>query len=121
MKVTGRRTYDSLNGKWKTMRPKVAQFCRVYNNVVKRAMSGAVDEDYTHKALFEYQGEYEVPFTLLHVGWKPQGRGGAKVQRPMGRDKAKKKPTTSSASSASVNKEALARLVVSEYASLNEP
>ncbi|GJV10866.1 hypothetical protein Tco_1352407 [Tanacetum coccineum] len=53
MKVTGRRTYNSLNGKWNTLRPKVAQFCGVYSNIVRRAMGGVGDEDYTLKTLVE--------------------------------------------------------------------
>ncbi|GKA90746.1 hypothetical protein Tco_0812616 [Tanacetum coccineum] len=43
------------------------------------------------------------------------------VQRLMGMDTAKKKTTASSTSSASGNEEALARFIVSEYASFNEP
>ncbi|GJW58775.1 hypothetical protein Tco_0105506 [Tanacetum coccineum] len=43
------------------------------------------------------------------------------VQRPIDWDKAKKKAATSSASSTSGNEEVLARLMISEYAILNEP
>ncbi|GJU76699.1 hypothetical protein Tco_1273769 [Tanacetum coccineum] len=34
LNVTSRQTYDMVNGKWKTSRPKVGQFCGVNNNVV---------------------------------------------------------------------------------------
>ncbi|GJZ35845.1 hypothetical protein Tco_0581662 [Tanacetum coccineum] len=68
MKVTGVQTYKSLNGSWKNLCPKVAQFCGVYNNVIHRAHSGIEDEE-----------EMEVH----------------EVQRPMGRDGAKKKAATS--------------------------
>ncbi|GJY01976.1 hypothetical protein Tco_0360128 [Tanacetum coccineum] len=50
-----------VNEKWKTVRPKVAQF-----NVTRREVSGVVDGDYTEKELLEYQVEDRVPFTLLH-------------------------------------------------------
>ncbi|GJV47554.1 hypothetical protein Tco_1437766 [Tanacetum coccineum] len=39
--------------KWNTLRPKVAQFCGVYSNVVRRAMGRVGDEDYTLKTLVE--------------------------------------------------------------------
>ncbi|GKE74038.1 hypothetical protein Tco_1536079, partial [Tanacetum coccineum] len=57
-----RQIYDMVNEKWKTVRPKVAQF-----NVTRREVSGVVDGDYTEKELLEYQVEDRVPFTLLHV------------------------------------------------------
>ncbi|GJS62808.1 nucleotide-binding alpha-beta plait domain-containing protein [Tanacetum coccineum] len=51
MKVTGVRTYDSLNEKWKNLRRKMAHFCGVYNNATRRAQSGAGHGYYTHKTL----------------------------------------------------------------------
>nr|GFB03710.1 hypothetical protein [Tanacetum cinerariifolium] len=42
------------------------------------------------------------------------------VRRPMRRENAKKKRETSSSSSSSVNEEALASLMVNEYAMINE-
>ncbi|GJR73057.1 putative RNA-directed DNA polymerase, eukaryota, reverse transcriptase zinc-binding domain protein [Tanacetum coccineum] len=91
MKVTGVRTYDSLNEKWKNLRRKMAHFCGVYNNATRRSQSGARHEDYTHKTL--------------------EG------------DKVMKKATTSSmpsTSSTAGSDEALARFMVTEYASQNE-
>nr|GEV93973.1 hypothetical protein [Tanacetum cinerariifolium] len=40
------RTYHMINGKWKTMRLKVASFCGVYDNVFWMECSGANDGDY---------------------------------------------------------------------------
>ncbi|GKC60799.1 hypothetical protein Tco_1088397, partial [Tanacetum coccineum] len=54
--ITNCQTYDMINGKWKTVRTKVAQFCEA---------GGDEEEDVQD------------------------------VQRPMGRDKAKKKTSTS--------------------------
>ncbi|GKC84203.1 RNA-directed DNA polymerase, eukaryota [Tanacetum coccineum] len=48
------------------VRPKVATFCGVYDNVYRIYRSGANDADYLQKAQIEYQVEYGVPFTLLH-------------------------------------------------------
>ncbi|GKB46177.1 hypothetical protein Tco_0896930 [Tanacetum coccineum] len=46
-KIPDCRTYDMVNGKWKTMRPNGARFCGVHVNVMRRAqMSGARGEDY---------------------------------------------------------------------------
>ncbi|GKD20952.1 hypothetical protein Tco_1222655 [Tanacetum coccineum] len=64
--ITIRQTYDMVNGKWKTVRPKVAQICGVYHNVTRRALSGSGDGDYTHLALLKYQAKSEVLFTLTH-------------------------------------------------------
>nr|GEU97392.1 hypothetical protein [Tanacetum cinerariifolium] len=64
--ITHRRTYDMVNGKWKTVRPKVCTFCGVYVNAIQTYTNGASDSDYLHMALTDYQAEYGVPFTLLH-------------------------------------------------------
>ncbi|GKC26251.1 hypothetical protein Tco_1033545 [Tanacetum coccineum] len=46
-KMEGRRTYDMVLGKWKSVRPVVVRFCGVYSNVMRMAQeSGAGDEDY---------------------------------------------------------------------------
>nr|GEV86302.1 hypothetical protein [Tanacetum cinerariifolium] len=66
-KAYGRRTYDMMNGKWKTVRPNVAQFCGVYANVMRRAQTnGAGDEDYYAMALLDYKAEHGMTFTLRH-------------------------------------------------------
>nr|GEW27509.1 hypothetical protein [Tanacetum cinerariifolium] len=64
--ITQRRTYDMVNRKWKTVRPKVCTFCGVYANAVQMYTSGASDTNYLRRALIDYQAEYGVPFTLLH-------------------------------------------------------
>nr|GEX10897.1 hypothetical protein [Tanacetum cinerariifolium] len=64
--ITHRRTYDMVNEKWKTVRPKVCIFCGVYANAIQTYTSGASDSDYLQRALTDYQAEYVVPFTLLH-------------------------------------------------------
>nr|GEV45490.1 ribonuclease H-like domain-containing protein [Tanacetum cinerariifolium] len=66
-KQPGRRTYDMVNGKWKTVRLNVAQFCGVHANVMRRAhASGTRDEDYFGTTLLDYQVEHEIPYTLRH-------------------------------------------------------
>ncbi|GJZ29012.1 zinc finger BED domain-containing protein RICESLEEPER 2-like protein [Tanacetum coccineum] len=66
-KALGCRTYDMMNGKWKTMRPNVAWFCGVYTNVIRRAhASGARDKDYFAMALLDYEAEHGMSFTLRH-------------------------------------------------------
>ena len=60
-----RRTYDMVCGKWKTVRPNVARFCGVYNNVKHMyPMSGVGDEDYYNTTTLNYEAEYGVKFTL---------------------------------------------------------
>ncbi|GJZ20945.1 hypothetical protein Tco_0557984 [Tanacetum coccineum] len=82
-----------------------------------KGVSRAGDEDCTQKALVEYQAEYGV---YVEAGGEEEEEV-QEVQRPIDWDKAKKKATTSSASSTSGNEEALATLMISEYAILNEP
>ncbi|GJR76277.1 glutathione S-transferase T3-like protein [Tanacetum coccineum] len=63
----GRRTYDMVNGKWKTVRPAVVRFCGVYGNVLRRLQeSGASDEDYYAMALVDYEAETGTTFKLRH-------------------------------------------------------
>ncbi|GJY20489.1 RNA-directed DNA polymerase, eukaryota [Tanacetum coccineum] len=64
--ITQRLTYDMVNGKWKTMRPKVCTFYGVYANTIRTYTSVAIDADYLQRALIDYQAEYGVSFTLLH-------------------------------------------------------
>ncbi|GJR32710.1 putative reverse transcriptase domain-containing protein [Tanacetum coccineum] len=46
----GKRTYDMVIGKWKTVRPAVVRFCGVYNNIMRMGPeSEAGDEDYILK------------------------------------------------------------------------
>ncbi|GJY02068.1 putative reverse transcriptase domain-containing protein, partial [Tanacetum coccineum] len=62
-----RRTYDMVVRKWKTVRPVVVQFYRVYGNVIRMAHeSGAGDEDYVQKAMIHYQAETGLPFKFRH-------------------------------------------------------
>ncbi|GJT58194.1 hypothetical protein Tco_0993248 [Tanacetum coccineum] len=99
------------------------------------ARNEAEDGDYIQLALIEYQAEYEIPFRLIHC-WKELRKChkwkrvelpnfeadkadknkrykssfcSSEVQRPMGRDLAKKKASASSTSSSSNNEDALAR------------
>ena len=54
-------------GKWKTMRPNVARFCGVYNNIMRmQPVSGAGDDDYYNRATLNYEAEYGVKFTQKH-------------------------------------------------------
>nr|GEU60569.1 hypothetical protein [Tanacetum cinerariifolium] len=66
-KALDRRTYDMINGKWKTMRPNVARFCGTYANVMHMVQeSRAADEDYYNRALLNYEAEQGMHFTLCH-------------------------------------------------------
>ncbi|GJU45140.1 hypothetical protein Tco_1202406 [Tanacetum coccineum] len=66
-KMYGRRTYDMVNGKWKTVRPNVVRFCGVYSSIMRRLQeSGAGDEDYYNRLLLDYEAETGVPFKLRH-------------------------------------------------------
>ncbi|GKB29580.1 hypothetical protein Tco_0868981 [Tanacetum coccineum] len=65
--MEGRRTYDMVVGKWKTVRPAVVQFCGVYGNVMRMAQeSGAGDEDYVQREMIHYQDETGVPIKFRH-------------------------------------------------------
>ncbi|GJV65113.1 hypothetical protein Tco_1475941 [Tanacetum coccineum] len=84
-KTPGRRMYDMVNGKWKTVRLNVAQFCGVYANVMRRVQeSGDGDEGYYARALLDYEDEHGMSFTLCHYDEKDKMNA---VERLMGRDK----------------------------------
>ncbi|GJV28486.1 uncharacterized mitochondrial protein-like protein [Tanacetum coccineum] len=140
-KMYDRRTYDMVNAKWKTMRPNVVRFCEVHGNVMRRLQeSGAGDKDYYNRALLDYKAK-----TRVSEGsgkrYKKSGSSSFntefgktsinlnvdvgddeedevhKIQRPIGRDKAKgsmKKKGQRVSGSSSTNDEALTRLMVSE-------
>ncbi|GJY95013.1 hypothetical protein Tco_0511374, partial [Tanacetum coccineum] len=66
-KQYGRRTYDMVNGKCKTVRLAVVRFCGVYGNVMRRLQeSEASDEDYYARELVDYEAETGTTFKLLH-------------------------------------------------------
>ncbi|GJY92130.1 glutathione S-transferase T3-like protein [Tanacetum coccineum] len=66
-KQEGRRTYDMVVEKWKTVCPTVVRFCEVYGNVMHMAQeSGAGDEDYVQRPMIHYQDETGVPFKFRH-------------------------------------------------------
>ncbi|GJT99427.1 hypothetical protein Tco_1109766 [Tanacetum coccineum] len=107
MGVIGIHTYDSISGKWKSIRPKIDQFCSTYISVVRKSENGVNDEHFLQKAINEYVDEYGTHFNLHHV-WRilKDSQGGfnlnnvvdeyeeeEKVQevRSIGRDKSKKK------------------------------
>ncbi|GKB60589.1 hypothetical protein Tco_0916775 [Tanacetum coccineum] len=118
-----RQMYDMINGKWKTVRPNLARFCRVYINVIRRAQkSGVGDEDYYVLKGSPKWMDIEVPnFASKHqasMRYKTSGSGSFNKE-----DKAKglkKKGSRSSGSSSSTNDKGLARLIVSELAIHNE-
>ncbi|GJW96030.1 clathrin heavy chain 2-like protein [Tanacetum coccineum] len=64
--ITRRRTYDMINENYKTMRLKLVAVCGMYHNVTRMAISEAEDENYTQKALLDFQAKYGVSFTLTH-------------------------------------------------------
>nr|GEX14466.1 hypothetical protein [Tanacetum cinerariifolium]GEX14471.1 hypothetical protein [Tanacetum cinerariifolium] len=142
-KQYGRRTYDGVLGKWKTMRPSVIRFSGIYSNVMRTAQeSGAGDEDYVQKAMIHYEVETRIPFKLRHC-WKVLKDQSEKasinlntnvgnndedevqeIRRPEGRDKARgagrknkrSKPTGSS----TLNEDEMARLMVTEMTTLEK-
>ncbi|GKE85510.1 hypothetical protein Tco_1559252 [Tanacetum coccineum] len=66
-KQYGRRTYDAVLEKWKTVRPSVIRFSRIYSNVMRMAQeSGARDEDYVQRAMIHYEIETKISFKLRH-------------------------------------------------------
>ncbi|GJS26461.1 ribonuclease H-like domain-containing protein [Tanacetum coccineum] len=118
-----KRSYDSVNCKWKNrIRPKVSQFCEIYNSVRDRHQSGSCDNTVYQEAELEYRTIYNAPFTLTecwkilkdHPKWKKEIRIGVnlndeaadsedveaqEVPAPIGRDRAKKKGSSSGARS----------------------
>ncbi|GJW53286.1 RNA-directed DNA polymerase, eukaryota [Tanacetum coccineum] len=64
--IAKRQTYDMVNRKWKTVRPKVVSFCGAYANTIRTYNSEAGYADYLQRAMTDYQVEYRVPFTLVH-------------------------------------------------------
>ncbi|GKA27035.1 glutathione S-transferase T3-like protein [Tanacetum coccineum] len=66
-KQYGRRTYDVVLGKWKTVRPFVIRFSGIYSNVMRMAQeSGVGDEDYVQRAMIHYEIKTGIPFKLRH-------------------------------------------------------
>ncbi|GJR73929.1 putative reverse transcriptase domain-containing protein [Tanacetum coccineum] len=54
-------------GKWKTVRPSVVQFCGIYNNIMRMGPeSGAEDADYVQRAMIHYEIDTRLPFKLRH-------------------------------------------------------
>ncbi|GKB25022.1 reverse transcriptase domain-containing protein [Tanacetum coccineum] len=65
-----KRSYDSVNCKWKNrIRPKVSQFCEIYNSVKDRHQSGSCDNIVYQEAKLEYRTIYNAPFVLTDC-WK---------------------------------------------------
>nr|GEW38546.1 hypothetical protein [Tanacetum cinerariifolium] len=94
----GRRTYDMVNIKWKTVRPDMVRFCGVYGNVKHRKASINLNANVGDDKEDEVQ----------------------EIRRPMGRDKVKdaaKKKGSRALGSSSMNDEALTRLMVTEMTS----
>ncbi|GJS76825.1 hypothetical protein Tco_0726706 [Tanacetum coccineum] len=104
-----KRSYDSVNYKWKNrIHPKVSQFCEIYNSVKDRHQSGACDNTIYQEAEIEYRTIYCSAFALTkcssdlaHIGVDLNDEAtdseDVKVQevRPMGRNRAKKKGSSS--------------------------
>ncbi|GJT55814.1 hypothetical protein Tco_0990868 [Tanacetum coccineum] len=66
-KQHGRRMYNAVLGKWKTVRPFVIRFSDIYSNVMRMAQdSGSGDEDYVQSAMIQYEIETGIPFKLCH-------------------------------------------------------
>ncbi|GKE33465.1 hypothetical protein Tco_1452787 [Tanacetum coccineum] len=62
------RTYDMVNGKWKTVRPNVARFCGVYANVMRRGRRVEPESKITSKRHFltmKLNTEYRLHFVLV--------------------------------------------------------
>ncbi|GJY20108.1 hypothetical protein Tco_0392674 [Tanacetum coccineum] len=103
-----KRSYDSVNCKWKNrIRPKVNQFCEIYNSVKDRHQSGACDTTIYQESEIEYRTIFNAPFALTgcwkilkdHSKWKKLKCQKVQEVAPMGRDRAKKKASSSGARS----------------------
>nr|GEW78587.1 hypothetical protein [Tanacetum cinerariifolium] len=137
-KQEGRRTYDMVVGKRKSLRLTVVRFCGVYDNVMRMAQeSGAGDEDYVQKAMIHYEHETGVPFRYRHCwdvlkdspkfqeiafsNFNQGSEGSSKRHKSFGstswRDKARaaaKNKGSKASGSSTMNDDALARLMVNE-------
>ncbi|GJR29573.1 hypothetical protein Tco_1105805 [Tanacetum coccineum] len=98
-----KRSYDSVNCKWKNrIRPKVSQFCEIYSSVQDRHQSGSCENIVYQEAKLEYRTIYNAPFALTdsHIGLDLNDEAAdsedVDVQEvaPMGRDLAKKKASS---------------------------
>ncbi|GKE26896.1 glutathione S-transferase T3-like protein [Tanacetum coccineum] len=132
-KQYGRRTYDMVNGKWKTVRPTGVRFCGVYGNVMRRGQeSGASDEDYFERALMDYQAETGTTFKYRHCWeilknspkWmksevlsKRYKSSESSSDKAIDAGKKKGSRVLRASGSSSMNDEALARLMVTEMTS----
>nr|GEV20730.1 hypothetical protein [Tanacetum cinerariifolium] len=71
-----KRSYDSVNCKWKNrIRPKVSQFCEIYNSVQDRHQSGSCENTIYQEAELDYRTIYNAPFDCWkilkdHLKWK---------------------------------------------------
>ncbi|GKE32482.1 hypothetical protein Tco_1451804 [Tanacetum coccineum] len=133
----GRRTYDMVLGKWKTVRPSVVRFYGIYNNIMHMGpKSGAGDAYYVQRAMIHYEIDTRLPFKLRkcweilkdHPKWQEiaipnfntgsEGDEVREIQRPEGRDKARvdarKNKGSKSSASPSVNEDALSRLMLDQ-------
>nr|GEW39381.1 glutathione S-transferase T3-like [Tanacetum cinerariifolium] len=93
-----KRSYDSINCKWKNRnRHKVSKFYEIYNSVKERNQSGECDNTIYQEAEIEYHTIYRSAFALT----ESTDSEDAEVQevRPMDRDAAKKKGLSSGARS----------------------
>ncbi|GJS77612.1 hypothetical protein Tco_0727493 [Tanacetum coccineum] len=111
MGVTDVRTYDSLNRKWRRLRPNVAQLCLSYSNVVQRNKDGSCDES------------AKGGFNLNNSVGEEKDEEAREIQ-PMRKDKAKKKVASLSiplASSDASGDEPFVKLLVNEFTSAQLP
>nr|GEV51379.1 hypothetical protein [Tanacetum cinerariifolium] len=105
-----KRSYDSVNCKWKNrICPKVSQFCEIYNSVKDRHQSGACDATIYQEAKIETsettsQGNSDSAHIGLNLNDEAANSEDAEVQEVprMGRDRAKKKASSSGARSKSL-------------------
>ncbi|GJU26762.1 hypothetical protein Tco_1165383, partial [Tanacetum coccineum] len=140
--VTKRRTYDMVNGKWKTVRSKVASFCDVYDNTILTYTSRAGDADYLQRAMTDYhrksstiyarEGEKKNKRYKLSdsssFNTKESGEGSINLSTTVGDEedevdevcrprqaKRKTKAGSATSSSSSFDVEALAKMMANEY------
>ncbi|GKB44831.1 hypothetical protein Tco_0889773 [Tanacetum coccineum] len=107
------RGYDSILSKWKNrVRLRISAFCAIFDNVQRRNKSGSCDLTVYQKACVEYAAEYDHDFFIRVVLAKFKesfcsAKGGLNLNeeadgyevrdvQPMGRDRAKKKSSSSS-------------------------
>ncbi|GJU42897.1 hypothetical protein Tco_1195854 [Tanacetum coccineum] len=118
------RGYDAITSKWKNrVRPRIGAFCAIIDNIKRWNESGSSDVIVYQKALAEYEAQYEHPFTLepsqggFNLNDEADGsEEKIKEERPICRDRANKKASSSAHyESSSIIRGGLVELVADKW------